>query len=364
MEQVKNLDFTNNGGVTLEDIDFGEAEIVEPTVVVPLVTEEEEGNEPVVETKEDVKLEDLDFEGDEPEQVDDKPKRITKDLRVEAVKAVLKKKLDRYDIEADVDLDSMDEETLAEFEEQLDQAVLETKWNGIKGQSKNLEKLLSFIENGGDPQKILSLFQEQQEVAKLDLTASEGQAKLVKSYYTDVLGWSPEKVENRVERLLANGQLEDEVKDVKDAYDQHFEESQNKKIQAQEEKALREQQLQQQKRLMFEKTLADSKIPKRLQDEYKTVAFGKGVLKGTEEKIDILDYKILQMQANPELFLKLVQFVTDPASYDQVVLQNQKNATVVRETKKGFQFEKGEKQSDNVAVQRTESKKKFEFQFN
>ena len=364
-QEETTLDF-NKTGITLDDIDFGDVEVVDTPITTEEVKEEVsvEASEDV-EVKEEVNLEDIDFEDTDEELVSDKPKRITKDIRIDAVKAILKKKLDRYEIDVDVNLDEMDEEQLAEFEEQLDEAVLSTKWDSFKSSSKTLDKLMSYIENGGDPSKIINLFQEQQEISKIDITTPEGQAKLIKNYYTEVLGWSPEKVENKVERLSASGLLQDEVQDVKEAYDNHYEELQAKKIKEQEAKAQKEQQILQQKRQMFEQTLSDLKLPKKLQDEYKAVAFGQGVLKGTDEKINILDYKILQMQSNPEMFLKLVQFVTDPQGYDNIVSQNKKNAEVVKETKKGFFTEKQQKQSDNVAVQqKNETKRKYNFQFN
>lgn len=367
MEENK-LDFTNNGQLTLDDLDFGTPEIVEPTtpeVVAPVIDDTVTPAAEEVKDAEAPTLDDLNFDGEEGEEVEEpKQKRLTKDLKLEAVKAVLKKKLERYEIEADADIDTMDEEALADFEEQLDQAVLDTKWNSIKGSDKNLDKLLSYIENGGDPTKIVGLFQEQKELAKIDITTEEGQAKLIKSYYKDVLGWSEEKVNNKVDRLAAAGQLNDEVQDVKDAYDTHFEEEQERQLKIQEEKAQREQNILEQKRLMFEKTLTDSRIPKKLQDEYKQVAFGKGILKGSSEKIDILDYKILQLQNKPETFLKLVQFVSDPDAYDALVMTAKQNAIVTKETKKGFQFQKNDKQTDNVSLKNKENgKTQYSFKF-
>lgn len=380
------LDLNKNGGLTLEDVDFGEVEIVEDVVTPPATPPEppkkeetpkkEEPEEKKTEPEpEPVKLDDLEFEDEEEESEEDeekkKPGRPKKEdavyTKLDAVRAVLKNKMDRYNIDSsEHNLEEMSEDDLAEFEETLEEAILESKWNNIKGQDQNLEKLLSYIESGGNPADITKLFQEQQEIRKIDISDESGQTQLVKSYYKDVLGWDAEKVANKIDRLKTSGSLEEEAGDVQVEYDKHFEKEQARKIEIQKQKDAAVQYQREQEISMFDKSLSEASIPKKQQEALKTLAFGEGVIKSTGEKMRVFDHRIKQIQSNPEMYLKLVQFMADPDGYEKAIIQGATNDKVTKGMKKGFQMAKSAPKpaAESTVAKPSKEKKTIKFNFN
>lgn len=374
MNDALNLDKPKT--LTIDDLVFEHSE--EIGTVTPVVDTlesstppegSEESTNPTVVTVEKPKFEDLDF-GDitddnkdtekDPEKTQEAPE-ITQDYTLTAIRAVLKQKMDRYGIDAeDADISKMTEEELVDFEENLDQAILENKWNNLKTVDKNVDKLVTFLENGGDPKDMISLFKEQDTLAKIDISTEDGQERMIRSYYSNILGWDSEKTNKKLERLAASGMLQEEAQDVEEAYNEHFEKKQEEITQAQQNKIKLQQQKEQQRKMIFEQSLNTSKIPKKLADEFRQTAFGKGVIKGTNEEITILDYKIKQMQTNPEMFLKLVQFATDPTAYDNLILQTKKNEEVTVGLKKQFQVPTTAKPIENTQVKEP-GKKTFKF---
>lgn len=370
------LDVSKGKSLSIDDLVFEDTEVItsEPAASLPPVEsakpeETTPGTEPVEVKVIPPTFDELEFEeseadaNSEPAVEGQKPvgKKEGRDLTVDAIKALLTQRMERYGIEAeDANIADMTEEELVAFEESLDEAILESRWNNVKTVDKNVEKLVSYIESGGDPKDIVALFKEQESLGKIDISTEDGQAKMVKDYYTKILGWDDEKSNRKLERLAATGTLEEEAQDVEESYNEHFEKKQQELLADQENRKNILIQRERQKKAIFEHSLESFKVPKKLADEYKQTAFGKGIIKGTNEEISILDYKIMQMQTNPEMFLKLVQFATDPKGYDAMIAQGKKNEDVVVGMKKGFQVPTSSKTSENVPV-KSQTKQKFKF---
>lgn len=293
-------------------------------------------------------IEELEFEEDEEEEeeeeVEEKEVSTEKQTKKQkesdllaGVRSVLLKKMERYEIDTEeYDIANMTEEELVEFEESLDSHILSLKYDSIKRADPNLQKVLDFIENGGDPRAITKLFKEQESIMNIDASTEEGKIKKISSYYKDVLGWSEDKVAKKLDRLKMSELIDDEYEDIEGEYDRYFEERQEELLEIQRREAQVKKQREEARRSAFSEKLAELKIPNAKKAELLNTAFNQGIIKGTDQKISILDYKIAQMQADPEKFLRLVQFVNDPESYNQMILKEKENKIVEQGMAKGF----------------------------
>ena len=359
------LDFKNNGAMTLDDISFGPPEEIEEkkpqqpvAPAAPEIEEEEEQQQqqqapaPNKENKEEKKdgeelpkltLDDLSFEGAaaEAEQNEDgslKKPEVGEELRLAAIRAVINKKLERNNLEAEVDLNDLTEEQLVDFEEEVDSTIIDAKYSKVKSIDTRVETILNYIEAGGDPKKITSLFQEREALESIDISDKDGQTTLIKSYYKNVKGLSNEDAAKRIDKLDAAGLLEDEAKDIKVEYDAHNESKIAAETEKQNAEKERKAQIEAKKRIIFEKALKDNNVSVKTRNDLLNVAFNSGVLPNGET-MKIMDYKILEMQSNPESFYKLSLFLADPEGYEKEILQNSKNKEVVSEMRRGFNIE-------------------------
>jgi hypothetical protein len=369
------IDLNKTQGLAANDIDWGNPveveEIVQPTleeIVVPSV-EAKEIKEKEVEQPEVVlaKAEEVTFDDEEESnEPTKKTKTDNKSLQEEAVRAILRKKIEKYNFDVDEEeLSELSGEELVDFQEQLDEAIIEAKYNEVKSSDPIIEQLLTLRENGGNVGDLLSVIEEQREINSIDTSTDKGKLKVIEKYYTEVTKWSEDKVQRKLDQVSNTGGIEDEFDLVNDTYQDHFATKQEEVVKQAEIQNRRQQQLMVQKQLAFEKELNSIKIAPKKREELLQTAFGKGTIKGTGEKIDILDYKILQMQANPQAMIKLAMFINNPEDYDQMILQNVTNKKTTESLKKEFQFNETKvKTPDNTSVRPTESKKKIQFNFN
>jgi hypothetical protein len=200
-------------------------------------------------------------------------------------------------------------------------------------------------------------------IDNIDITDAEGQTALIKSYLKNVKSLSEAEVTKRVDRLEAAGLLEEEAKDIQVEYNAHNETKVANELERQKAEALKIEQNENKKRIIFDKALKDNAVPLKLQNDLKKVAFAEGLLPDGS-KIKIMDYKIMEMQTNPESFYKLSLFLADPGAYDAMIMQNTKNKEVTAEMKKGFNVEvKAKSGTEKTNIVNPGPKRKVEFNF-
>lgn len=366
MENENTLDLTKKGvGFTLEDLeDFGTPEAIGiPPVPVTPSDPVTTTTEPVVEpVKKLTSLDELETETN----LDPVQTTAEQDLTLGAIKAVIKKKMEKYSMSVEgVDVEALNEEELADFNDMVDEAILEEKWNSVKSVNKNVDKLLTFLENKGNPEDLVTLFKKQQQLEKLDISTEKGQIDLLRTYYSEVLKLDDKKITDRIERLSASNLLEAEATDVEESYNNYIDGQQDAIIEAQQVKARSLERQMQQRKELFNQHLDKLELPKDLKQKYETTAFGTGKIKGSNEEIKILDYQILKLQSNPETFIKLVQFLSDPTEYDNMIKQGKENGKVVEGMKKGFSIPKRVESTDiNTGQPAKTNFKKINLTFN
>lgn len=327
------IDLNKTGGLTLDDLDFGEE--------VKIGTQKEVVVEPLVKepTIEDIKIEPIKNEvifDDDKTIVEDK--KSAKDLRIQGIRAGAKYLAEHVGYEATEDeIDALDENGVADFYDNLFEAVTEYKWNSVKQVDETINKLLTYIELGKDPKEIATIIQESNDVASIDTTTDTGKIKYVRAYYKDVLGWDSDRVQKKIDRIskIEEG-LKEEVEEIQPEFQKHFEQKQNKLIEQAERSKAQEKILLEKKQNNFFETLKEEKFSQKDATAYYKVAFEKTNYQG--QTMDILDAKILDMQKNPKTFLKLVQFITDPNRYDEIVSSKKDSKKVTTEMENKFKF--------------------------
>lgn len=364
-----NIPLDNNQGLpTLDELELSFEGVGEEVINTEL-KEDKEKEEVIVETQEqkkateEVKLETTTFEDLEISE-SEKPEKSVEPDYLAAIRAVLEKKMVRYGVDSEEhDLLNLDEEGLIDFEERLDNAIISNRYNSVKNQNKHIKAIMDYAENGGNPEEITSLFQQQNELQEIDKESKDGKVQYIKSYYKDALGWDSNKVNQRIERLEASDNIENEFNDVAPEYDRYFEQAVEAKQQKQREIQNRRVALEKRREEMFKTVLDDVKVSNKLKNDYLQTAFSEGTIRGTEEKIKVFDYRIEAMKNDPQQFLKLVQFLTDPEQYDKNIAQLAKNEKV--ETKSRESFNMSQKQKESTTVEENKNKRpQFKFNFN
>lgn len=83
--------------------------------------------------------------------------------------------------------------------------------------------IIQHIKDGGNPDVIIDLFKEQKEMEQIDTSSEEGKITKIGIYYSDVLGWKPERIKKHIQRILADEDLETEFSDIEEQYSSYYE---------------------------------------------------------------------------------------------------------------------------------------------
>lgn len=210
--------------------------------------------------------------------------------------------------------------------------------------------IITHIKNGGNPEDVIDIFKEQKEVQTIDTKTDEGKLELIGKYYSEVVGWKPERIKRHLKGLLDSteeGELDTEVSDIQERYDEYY-----------------QKQLQEVNKQQEETKAAELRKQEAFKTNIKDTISKREDLTSTEKKVlekSILDFrhklpngtvvndfyvKFAQMQSDPKQYVDLVQFVTDRKAYDAKIVRNLKTET----NSKAFNFVKG-----NNAVKKTGS---------
>lgn len=248
------------------------------------------------------------------------------------------------DFEGREDL-QLDDETFAELWEAQVKAAAEERYSQQKSAVGEYgQAILEYIEQGGDADKVIDLFKEQQQLQQLDTTEGEGQRELVEKYYREVLGWKADRIKRMVDGLESeDGALEAEAGEIKDKYDELYK-KQLSKLQEEQQAYNQEQERRKQTFVKTVSTTIDSveDYDDQTKTKLKNALFKYKKLQDGSEVNDFY-LKFAEWQADPKKYVKLVEFITDEEGYEK--RRDKKAETKVAD--KTFKFVKG-----NTAVAR------------
>lgn len=198
--------------------------------------------------------------------------------------------------------------------------------------------IIDFVQNGGNPDEVISLFKEQKQVESINITSPEGQKDLIRHYYSDVLEWKPERIDKYINNLVVNDELENEAKETKDLFTNHYKKQVEARSKEAEEFAVRQREAEKAFEQNIRGTIKERKdltpSEKRTVEEY-LLAYDQRLPDGN--LVNKFYVNFAQMQQNPKDYIDLVLFVMDKNKYIQKVQQQEKN----KATDEAFRFIKG-----------------------
>lgn len=311
---------------------------------------------------EDIDLDELDEqepaeEDDEEEEEDDKAKKGTKrSEKAEApkeeeaseqgdVKSVLKSTVDYLiqsgqwqDFEGREELD-IDEETYAKLVSEQDRLRVTGMFEELVDSTGPFGKaIIEFVKNGGNPDEIIDLFKEQKQIESIKTDSPEGQKELIKHYYTEVLGWKPEKADKYISNLVLSNELEPESQEVKELFSNYYKKETERLNNERSEFTRQQKEAEQAFESNIRNTIKErrdlSQTERKAVEDY-LLTYDQRLPNGN--MVNKFYVNFAKMQANPADYVDLVLFVMDKQKFVQKISVKEKSEAAAKQ----FNFIKG-----------------------
>lgn len=221
-----------------------------------------------------------------------------------------------------------DERFAQEIEDQVEEMVAD-RYETIKNSNEVLNTIFEYMENDGDPSRIIELFNKQKTVQEtFDLTTDDGKRGYILKYYTEVLGDKKTRAEVILNREEQEGEgLDAFFKEIEEKYDSHFQKEREAELsKQQEEKKVRDAQkaqlqgeiVKELKAMQMERTVGNELANFLLTPRH--------VMDGRE----ITDLELAYSKAlkDPKSMIKLAQFLKSPDEYDRSIAKQKQNEVV------------------------------------
>jgi len=293
---------------------------------------------------------------DEDEEVEEKPKKVKKnpeaaqkaqeaEEKKEGVYSVLKNTVDYLieqgaweDFEGREEME-LDEEAYAKLVVEQDKRRVQSMFDEMVDSTGTFGKaIIDFVKNGGNPDEIIDLFKEQKQIQSINIDTLDGQKEIIKHYYTEVMGWKPEKADKYISNLVLSDELEAEAQEVKESIGAFYQKEAQRLNAEREEFANRQKEAEQ----AFESNIRSAVKERKdlTPNERKTV---EDYLLRYDQKlpngnmVNKFYVNFAKMQANPADYIDLVLFVMDKQKFVQKVATKEKTEA----TASAFKFIKG-----------------------
>jgi hypothetical protein len=194
-------------------------------------------------------------------------------------------------------------------------------------------KISEFSETGGDPDELISIFQEEQRAQALSVDTEEQQRDVVFKYETEFLNKKGANVKRYIDTLVADKALAEEAKEAKEKMEQYWK-SEGDDLIASQAEILKQQKAQEAKsRTDFSnsmtKLITDNKGIS--EDEKKTLIrtltkFDKKLANG--QTVNEFYQKFADFRKNPSDYIDLVRFVLDKNKFMKSLKNEGKNESI------------------------------------
>jgi hypothetical protein len=293
-------------------------------------------------------------EDEEEEEQDEKPKKKKAQVPPEEdedasdkseVKSVLKNTMDYLikqgrweDFEGREELE-LDEETYGQIALAQDERRLSKMFNEmVDGTGPFGKAIIDFVKNGGNPDEIIDLFKEQKQVGAINIESIDGQKDIIKHYYTEVMGWKPERAEKYLSNLVLSNELESEAQEVKELFNSYYQKEAGRLNQEREQAANRQREAEEAFESNIRSAVKDRKdltpAEKKNVEDY-LLRYDQKLANGNT--VNKFYVNFAKMQANPADYVDLVLFVMDKQKFVQKVATKEKSQAAAN----AFQFIKG-----------------------
>lgn len=219
-----------------------------------------------------------------------------------------------FELEDGVELD---EETFGEVLQYSKEYLQEQLSNNVREQytSKLGSDIIEFLENGGDYNTFAELVKEQNKIQDYNLDTLEGQKAIVKKYYTEVLNYSEQRADSKIDKLVNYGDIEEEAIESKSQFDKHYQQIQKELVIKQQEAKQQQEAFRQKQITDFQTSLQQKGLSQQTVDSYVDFVYKDAYRLQDGTTLPALDVKILQLQRNPEELSELVMFLTNKDEY-------------------------------------------------
>lgn len=366
-ENWEGVDLESTTEPTLEDL-YGvvsdekiepiveEAPIVEKKKSVQKVTGEQQQQEEEKEIKEP-SLEEL-YDGVEKEEEEQENKTLdTKAL----LKATALYKAEKYGLDVS-EVEEWNEEAFAALEDEIDNIRLEERWEQAKDSNDAIRDVLRIAEAGGDMRDILSLLQEQQDLADIDTSSPEGMKEYIKKYYTNVKGEDVDWVNRYLKGLGVSDDpeaLQEEFESTKQKYDNVFKQEKEARIKASEDASKQQALIAKKRKDDFSEVLNKNVTKKTEARELQDFVFQeKYQIRGTNQVISEFDKSLREIKKDPNGLFELALFLKDKEAFKQRVITQVNN---VKNENKFASILKNQTET-TVVTEQPKEKRKFKLQ--
>jgi len=223
--------------------------------------------------------------------------------------------------------------------------------------------IAEYAANGGNPEDLIDIFKEQQQVKAIDISTEDGQKEIVFQYQTQVLKRSPQRANKEIERLIADKMLEDDAKEAKETIESHLKE-QADNMKADQEQAKKNFELQtkaNQKKFSDDVTKLindDAGIPAEEKKEVIKLltSFRHELPNGS--KVNDFYFKLADFRKDLKKYIQMVRFVNNPERFMKSLKNDGKTAEAEKSFKlaRGSQSKKKVKPSSEVGGDRSKKK--------
>ncbi len=298
--------------------------------------------------EEDEEEEDVDTNTEPDDEEDEEPEELKEEEEEEEgsdVKSVLKSTVD-YLIQAGLWTDfegreglDIDEETYAKLVAQQDSLRVNGMFDELVDSTGPFGKaIIDYVKNGGSPDEIIDLFKEQKQIESIPVDTTDGQKELVKHYFTEVMGWKPEKVEKYISGLILSNELENESKEVKELFGTYYKKEADRLNKEQNEYVEKQREAEQAFENNIRSTIKDRKdltpTEKKTVEDY-LLNYDQRLPNGN--LVNKFYVNFAKMQASPQDYVDLVMFVMDKQKFVNKVATQEKTKAAAE----AFKFIKG-----------------------
>lgn len=312
--------------------------------------EDEESDDEDAEDDDDEEEKDKDKEDeDEDEESDDEETSEETKAFLKARANLLIEKGKWADFEGSANFE-WTEDAFAEMEvQQTDYARQQMREDLLESFGPYGKEIADYAAKGGDPDKLIDLFKEQQIITNLSVESEDDQRAVVLKYETEFLNKKPERVKKYIDSLVADKELEAYAKEAKEAMEESLDAERESMKAEQVEKARlsAERQTNTIKKFQSDVSSLVDKATDIPADEKKQLLqvltkFDKKLKNGTP--VNEFYSKFEQFRKDLPNYIKLVRFVMNPDKFIKTIENSGKN----KANEKAFRLAVGANKSKKV----------------
>ena len=194
----------------------------------------------------------------------------------------------------------------------------------IDSTGKQGKAIIEYINNGGNPERIIDLFRSQQQTQFSNTETIEGQKKIVTDYYKEQ-EWSDDDIEELIDVKINSDKLKKEAERIKLKRDAESERKIGRELENQQNQKLKEIQITNNRKSQFAETL---------KSDYKQTDI-RNILsyvfdENSDNNLTDFELRILDIQKKPNELKDLVEYLVNPDVFIKrkaIAIQNKKTET-------------------------------------